>query len=101
MCLLNHDNKVRGTYRLCHVLSTLISTGGLARKVKVGYRERWADKKYKPLTEIKIDVQRMALLVRINKMELLGEVAADETGGHDLKKLITEASLEKIDVTKD
>ena len=40
VCLLNHNNRVCGTYRLCYVLSNTISTGSLGRKVKVGCRER-------------------------------------------------------------
>ena len=94
----NHDNEVCGTYRLCRVLSNKISTGGLARKVKVGYKERWVGKKYqpRPQTEIEIDVQRLELLVPTNKMELRREVAADDATGQDLQKSFKEASLQKI-----
>ena len=74
VCLFNHDNKVCGTYRLCRVLSTTISTGGLARKVKVGYRERGAGEKYKPLIEVEIDVQRLVLLVPTPRWSCLGRL---------------------------
>ena len=82
MCILNYDNKVCGTYGLCRVLSTEVPIGGRARKVKVGYKECRAGEKYKskPLTEIKIDVQRLVLLVPANKMELLRGPAEKESG---------------------
>ena len=70
VCLLNHGNKLCGTYRLCRVLSTNTTTGSLTRNIKVGYEERQAGRKYEPgpLTEIEIDTQRLALLVATNKM---------------------------------
>ena len=90
--------KVCRTYRLCRVLLTKITTGGLARKIKVSYKERRADRKYepRPLTEVEIDVQRLAFLVPTNKMELRREVAADDATGQDLQKSFKEASLQKI-----
>ena len=52
-------------------------------------------------------MQRLALLVPTNKMELLKEpegllkyVAADDATGHDLKELFKEAGLEEIEETK-
>ena len=77
------------------MLSTTISTGSLGRKVKVGYRERRAGKKHKPLTEIEIDVQRLVLLVPTNKTELPREAAADDATDSALQGLAKEASLRK------
>ena len=50
---------------------------------------------------IEIDVQQLAHLVLTNKMEPLREVAAADAPGHDLQKLIKEASREKINGAKD
>ena len=36
VCLLNHDNKLCRTYRLCHVLSANNTTGNLTNRIKVG-----------------------------------------------------------------
>ena len=91
ICLLNYDNKIRGTYRLCCVLTTRISAGGLVRTGKVGYkdRRRVAGKNYKPgsLTEIEVGVQHLVLLVPSNEAELLKEPAVDETApeNHNLE----------------
>ena len=102
VCLLNYDNKVCGTYRLCRVLSTKTTTGRLTRKIKVGYKERRAGRKYehRPLTEVEIDMQRLALLVPTNKMEQLrepDELLKDNATGHNLKELFKEAGLELIE----
>ena len=91
ICLLNYDNKIRGTYRLCCVLTTRISAGGLVRTGKVGYkdRRRVAGKNYKPgsLTEIEVGVQHLVLLVPANEAELMKESAMDEPApeNHDLE----------------
>ena len=82
VCLLNYDNKVCGTYRLCCVLTTKISAGGLVRTVKVGYTERLslAGKKYNPgpLTDIEVGVQQLVLRVPTNEVELIREPAMNE-----------------------
>ena len=72
MCLLNHNNKLCGTYRLCRVLSASTTTGNLTSRIKVGYKERRAGWKYKPgsLTEIEVSTQQLALLVATDVMEL-------------------------------
>ena len=71
VCLLNHDNKVCGTYKLCRVLTTKNSAGSLVRTVKVGYKERSSltDKEYDPgpLTEIEVCVQRWCSWYRLTR----------------------------------
>ena len=106
VCLLNYDNKLCRTYRLCLVLSTKTTTGSLSRKIKVGYKERRAGRKYepRPLTEVKINIQRLALLVPTNKMEQLrdhDELLRDDATGHNLKELFREAGLKEIEEAKD
>ena len=61
VCLLNQDNKVCGTYKLCRVLRNEISTSGQMRMVKVGYEE----------IEIDVGVQKLVLLVPTDEVELL------------------------------
>ena len=122
VCILNYDNRVCGTYRLCRVLSTKVPTDGRTKKIKVGYRECRAGEKYKPrpLTEIEVNIQQLALLVPANRKELLKilaekesvkkgiarredeasdeilkDVVANDTAGCSLKGVAVEASLEK------
>ena len=60
------------------------------------YRERQADKKHKHLTEIEIDVQRLALLTPTNKTELPEKAAAAATDTA-LQGLVKEASSKTPD----
>ena len=66
---------VYGTCRLCQVLRNEISTIGLMRTVKVGYKDghSLAARKNEPTPqkEIVVDVQRLVLLVSTDKVELL------------------------------
>ena len=74
VCLLNYDNMVFGTCRLCQVLRNEISTCGQRRTVRVGYEEghSLAGRKNEgtPQKEIVVSVQRLVLLVPTDKMEL-------------------------------
>ena len=75
-------------------------------RIKVGYEERRAGRKYEPgpLTEVEIDRQRLALLVPTNKMEQVrepGELLKDDATGHDLKESFGKAGLEEIEGVKD
>ena len=87
MCLLKQDNKVLGTYRLWLVLSAPFAADGWDTKIKVGYRTPQDDKKCSSLNEIKIDIERVALLAPFNDMELLWEIATDNAVGHDPEAL--------------
>ena len=80
ICILNYNNRVWGTYRLCRVLSNEVPTDGRTKKIKVGYKECRAGEKYKPrpLTEIKVNVEQLALLVPANRKELLTRRAEKE-----------------------
>ena len=102
MCLLNHDNKLCGTYRLCRVLSANTTTGNLPNRIKVGYEERRVGRKFKsgPLTEIVVSTQQLALLVATDLMELPGE--PEEPLKHNatkysLKQSFSKAGLEEIE----
>ena len=70
VCLLFYDNKVKGTYRLCVVLETTTSEGGIVRTVKVGFRPRrhCGPGPYKGvrLYEMDVAVQRLEMLVPKN-----------------------------------
>ena len=106
VCLLNHDNKLCGTYRLCRVLSANTATDSLTSRIKVGYEERRAGRKYKPgpLTEVEIDTQQLALLVATDMMELPGEpheLLKDDATGYDLKQSFSKAGLEEIEEVED
>ena len=83
------------------MLATPISTGGLGTKVKVGYREHRASKKHKPLTEIEINVEWLALLAPFNEKELLTEVAADDAINHDLEKIAATKDESSDELVKD
>ena len=75
LCLLNYDNMVNGTYRLCQVLINEISTSGRGRTVKVGYKESrsLAGRKNEatPRKEIVVSMVRLVLLVTGDKVELM------------------------------
>ena len=63
------------TYRLCQLLRPDISSSGQTRTVKVGYEKGHSLTNRKnestPLKEIIVNVQRLAPLVPIDKVELL------------------------------
>ena len=68
-------------------MSVPFSAGGWETKIKVGYRKHQNDKKCSPPNEIKINVERLALLAPFNHMELLWEIAADDAVSHDPETL--------------
>ena len=81
-CILNHDNLVCGTYRLCRVLATQDHTGNLENKVRVSYRECPGVKArgQGPPSIIKVKTQMLALLVPAAKMKLQEGSAKTDPG---------------------
>ena len=75
VCLLQYENKVKNTYRLCRVIAVKKSEDGLVRTVTVAYKARRTGKLLphvsSPLTTMDVAIQRLVLLVPKEK-------AADE-----------------------
>ena len=72
VCLLQYENKIKNTYRLCRVKEVKVSEDGLVRTVTIVYR---AKKKGKllpyvsvPLTTMDVAIQRLVLLVPSEKV---------------------------------
>ena len=103
VCILNHDNLVCGTYRLCRVLATQDHTGDRENKVRVSYRECCGVKArgQGPPTIIKIETQKLALLVPAAKIELQeGSAKTDPgKGGNNRTEDGTLSEVLKDDVT--
>ena len=80
--ILNHDNSVCGTYRLCRVLATQDLTGDRENKVKVSYREcrGVTAHGHVPPTTIEVELQKLALLVPAAEMKLQERSAKTDPG---------------------
>ena len=67
VCLLQYENKVKNTYRLCRVIAVKKSEDGLVRTVTVAYKARRSGKLLShvssPLTTMDVAIQRLVLLV--------------------------------------
>ena len=76
VCLLQYENKVKNTYRLCRVKEVKVSEDGLVRTVTIVYRAKRKGKVLPyvsvPLTTMDVAIQRLVLLVPSEK------VAAEE-----------------------
>ena len=81
--MVYYDNKVKGTYSLCIVLETIVSTDGIVRTVRIGFRPRRAcgPGAYRsvPLDEMEVASQRLVLLVP--KEETSADGKAGEVAG--------------------
>ena len=81
--MLNYDNKVQGSYRMCKILAVKKSADGLVRTVTVGLRDRRKKSKtltdwHAPLVELDVGVARVVLLKAAEESEGGGEVSADD-----------------------
>ena len=56
ICLLLYEGKIRGTYKLCRVLETIVSDDGLVRMVKVGFPKQGGRVKVHPKSKCVVDV---------------------------------------------
>ena len=72
VCLLQYENKVKNTYRLCRIKEVKVSEDGLVRTVTVGYRAKRKGKLLPyvsvPLTTMDVAIQRLVLLVPSEKV---------------------------------
>ena len=73
VCLLQYENKVKNTYRLCRVKEVKVSEEGLVRTVTIAYRAKRKGKVLPyvavPMTEMEVAVQRLVLLVPGEKVD--------------------------------
>ena len=73
VCLLQCENKVKNTYRLCRIKEVKVSEDGLGRTVTIGYRAKRKGKLLPyvsaPLTTMDVAIQRLVLLVPSEKVK--------------------------------
>ena len=72
VCLLQYDGKIKHTYRLCVILTTIPSDDDIIRTVRVGFRPRRQCRPgpYKPvaLEKLVVGVPRLVLIVPREKL---------------------------------
>ena len=82
VCLLQCENKVMNTYRLCRIKEVKVSEDGLVRTVTIGYRAKRKGKMLPyvsaPLTTMDVAIQRLVLLVPSEKVTGEAEEVKDD-----------------------
>ena len=80
--LLQYENKVKNTYRLCRIKEVKVSEDGLVRTVTIGYRAKRKGKLLPyvsvPLTTMDVAIQRLVLLVPSEKVTGEAEEVKDD-----------------------
>jgi len=112
ICLVQYDNKVASTYRMCRVLEVVVSQqDGCVRTVVVGLQQK--DKRrrgvsggrraFRPLVHLEVAVQRLVLLLPREEQEALktGYEKQTDTGENDEEKKVIVASQEEVEEVKD